>query len=86
VTDSPDILRRLDARMLEFSRGEIGWDVFTLEYKVEAPVDTILDPPAMTQYLKMFNHLWRIKRVEYSLDSGWRRIMTDSRAFLKAPG
>jgi gamma-tubulin complex component 3 len=72
--------------MLEFSRGEIGWDVFTLEYKVDAPIDTVLDQPAMTQYLKMFNHLWRIKHVEYALDSGWRRIMTDSRAFRKAPG
>ena len=33
--DPPDVLRRLDARMLEYSHGEIGWDVFTLEYKGE---------------------------------------------------
>jgi hypothetical protein len=35
--DTPEVLRRLDARMLELSHGEIGWDCFTLEYKI-APV------------------------------------------------
>ena len=53
--------------MLEFTQGELGWDVFTLEYKVSAPLDTVLDPRSMDEYLKMFQHLWQIKRVEYSL-------------------
>ena len=36
--DSPEVLRRLDARMLQLSHGDIGWDCFTLEYKIDAPV------------------------------------------------
>ncbi|KAK2733064.1 Microtubule-nucleating Tub4p (gamma-tubulin) complex component [Myotisia sp. PD_48] len=80
--DSPDVLRRLDARMLELSHGEIGWDCFTLEYKIDAPVDVIITPWASTQYLKVFNFLWRVKRVEFALGSTWRRCMTGARSVL----
>jgi gamma-tubulin complex component 3 len=77
-----DVLRRLDARMLELSHGEIGWDVFTLEYKIDAPVDVIVTPFGSKQYLKVFNFLWRVKRVEFALGSTWRRCMTGARGVL----
>lgn len=80
--DSPDVLRRLDARLLELSHGEIGWDVFTLEYKVDAPVDVVITSWANKQYLVVFNFLWRIKRVEFALGSTWRRCMTGARGVL----
>ena len=80
--DSPDVLSRLDARMLELSHGEIGWDCFTLEYKIDAPVDVVITPYGSTQYLKMFNFLWRVKRVEFALGSVWRRFMTGARGVL----
>ncbi|GAB7351628.1 hypothetical protein MBLNU459_g2239t2 [Dothideomycetes sp. NU459] len=84
--DSPDVLRRLDARMLELSHGEIGWDVFTLEYRVDSPLDVIVTPWASKQYLKVFNFLWRVKRVEFALGSTWRRCMTGARGVLGAVG
>lgn len=80
--DSPEVLRRLDARLLELSHGEIGWDVFTLEYKVDAPVDVVITAWASKQYLVVFNFLWRIKRVEFALGSTWRRCMTGARGVL----
>jgi len=80
--DSADVLRRLDARMLELSSGEIGWDCFTLEYKIDAPCDVIITQWASTQYLKVFNLLWRVKRVEFALGSTWRRCMTGARGVL----
>lgn len=80
--DDPEVLRRLDARMLELSSGEIGWDCFTLEYKISAPCDVVITQWANTQYLKVFNLLWRIKRVEFSLNTTWRRCMTGSRGVL----
>ncbi len=80
--DSPDVLRRLDARLLELSHGDIGWDVFTLEYKVDAPVDVIITPWASKKYLTIFNFLWRVKRVEFALGSTWRRCMTGARGVL----
>ncbi|PCH41535.1 gamma-tubulin complex DGRIP91/SPC98 component [Wolfiporia cocos MD-104 SS10] len=83
--DPSDVLRRLDARMLEYSHGEMGWDVFTLEYKVDAPIDTVLDSDSMIKYLKLFNHLWKIKRIESTLSKGWMRIAGGSRTFLRVP-
>lgn len=80
--DSPAVLRRLDARMLELSHGEIGWDVFTLEYRVDSPLDVVVTPYGSKQYLKVFNFLWRIKRVEFALGATWRRCMTGARGVL----
>ena len=80
--DSPDVLRRLDARLLELAHGDIGWDVFTLEYKVDPPVDVVITAWANRQYLAVFNFLWRIKRVEFALSSTWRRCMTGARGVL----
>ena len=80
--DSPDTLRRLDARLTEMEKGDTGWDVFTLEYKVDAPVDVVITPWANKQYLKIFNLLWRVKRVEFALGSTWRRCMTGARGVL----
>ncbi|KAL9116559.1 MAG: hypothetical protein Q9187_006918, partial [Circinaria calcarea] len=80
--DSPVVLRCLDARLLELSHGETGWDLFTLEYKVESPVDVVITPLANKQYLRLFSFLWRIKRVEYGLGITWRRCMTGGRGVL----
>ncbi|KLO19761.1 gamma-tubulin complex DGRIP91/SPC98 component [Schizopora paradoxa] len=84
--DPPDVLRRLDARMEEYSHGEIGWDVFRLEYKVDAPIDTVLDSDTMIKYQKVFDHLWKTKRVEGSLSSGWMRVTGGSRTAFRVPG
>lgn len=79
--DPADVLRSLDARMLELGHGDIGWDVFTLDYRVEQPLDTvILDRGSMTEYLRVFNFLWRIKRVSYALNRTWRRMATSERS------
>lgn len=51
----------------------LGWDVFSLDYRVDAPLNTILTPSVMGTYLKIFNFLWKIKRVEYSLTTLWRQ-------------
>ncbi|KYK60683.1 hypothetical protein DCS_01821 [Drechmeria coniospora] len=81
--DSAEVLRRLDARMLQLSHGDIGWDCFTLEYKIDAPVDVVVTEWGNRQYLKVFNFLWRIKRVEFAMLSTWRRCMTGSRGVLQ---
>ncbi|CAP73929.1 uncharacterized protein PODANS_2_12820 [Podospora anserina S mat+] len=82
--DSDEVLRRLDARMLQLSHGDIGWDCFTLEYKIDAPVDVVVTEWGNRQYLKVFNFLWRIKRVEFALASTWRKCMTGARGVLQS--
>lgn len=64
-----EFLNRLDVKFLELSPGDIGWDVFTLDYKVDPPLNTIFTPQAMEKYLRIFKFLWRIKRVQFSLSS-----------------
>lgn len=81
--DSPEVLRRLDARMLQLSHGDIGWDCFTLEYKIDAPVDVVVTEWGNRQYLKVFNFLWRIKRVEFALLTTWRKCMTGARGVMQ---
>lgn len=85
--DSADVLHRLDARMLEHSDSDTGWDAFSLVYKVEAPVDTVLDPKAMIQYQRLFNHLWKMKRLESVLTSAWRKVVRAKKDFTRTlPG
>lgn len=76
------VIKHLDARMLEGSRGTVGWEVFTLEYRLEKPIDVIITESNARQYLKIFNFLWRLKRVEFALSSSWRRHMTSERGML----
>ena len=39
--EEPDILERLDVRLLESSLGDTGWDVFSLDYHVDGPIGTV---------------------------------------------
>jgi gamma-tubulin complex component 3 len=59
----------------------LGWDVFTLDYHVDAPINTVFSPVAMLQYLQIFNFLWRLKRVEYTLSASWKKWGKASREF-----
>lgn len=81
-----NVLQRLDARVLDSEQGLIGWDVFLLEYKVDAPLSTILDPASLDDYRALFRHLWTIKRVEYTLNECWRTLMTKMRLLKKGSG
>ncbi|XP_067569746.1 gamma-tubulin complex component 3 isoform X3 [Pseudorca crassidens] len=65
--DSPEALRRLDVRLLEVSPGDTGWDVFSLDYHVDGPIATVFTRECMSHYLRVFNFLWRAKRMEYIL-------------------
>lgn len=82
-SESPEVLKRLDARMLELSHGKDGWDVFTLEYRIDSPLDVIITPWASKQYLKIFNFLWRVKRVEFAIGQSYRGCITRARGVLK---
>ncbi|KAI8967046.1 Spc98 family-domain-containing protein [Mycotypha africana] len=79
--DNPDLIRRLDVKLLEFQRDDIGWDVFTLEYHVDTPINTVLNPEAMKKYLQIFYYLWRLKRVECTLSLAWRQWFKARRDF-----
>ncbi|EGV63711.1 Microtubule-nucleating Tub4p (gamma-tubulin) complex component [Yamadazyma tenuis] len=65
-----DFKNRLDARILSLSHGNIGWQVFTIEYKIEdLPINSLLNyKDSSIEYLKMFNFLWKLKQFSYMLN------------------
>ncbi len=52
--------------------GELGWDVFRMHYEVRGPLATLFTPRAMSQYLRVFQMLWRLKRAECDLAHSWK--------------
>ncbi|XP_041358285.1 gamma-tubulin complex component 3 homolog [Gigantopelta aegis] len=83
--DDLDILKRLDVRLLEVSPGDTGWDVFSLDYHVDGPIRTVFTPECIIMYLRVFNFLWRAKRMEYCLTLIWRNQMSNARALHSIP-
>ncbi|KAG0446741.1 hypothetical protein HPP92_028682 [Vanilla planifolia] len=69
-----EILDRLKVRMMEHGDGDRGWDVFSLEYDAKVPLDTVFTALNMKRYLKVFNFLWKLKRVEHALTGVWKTM------------
>jgi gamma-tubulin complex component 3 len=83
--DDADILKRLDVRLLEVSPGDTGWDVFSLEYHVSGHIRTVFTTECMMMYLRVFNFLWRAKRMEYILALIWRDQMANAKLLRLLP-
>ncbi|KAK0087490.1 hypothetical protein PV325_000931 [Microctonus aethiopoides] len=79
-----DVQRRLDVRLLAPSENETGWDVFILDYNVDGPIGTILEPCRQT-YQTVFFSLWRAKRMESILSTIWKHQITSAKMFRKMP-
>lgn len=64
---------RIDARILDLSHGTIGWDVFTLEYKIpEVPLEALLNyQNQLTEYLRLFNFLWGLRHFSFLLQQNY---------------
>jgi len=71
----PAVLDRLGVKLLEASPGDTGWEVFTLDYLIEPPLSAVVHASAMRQYRTAFHMLWRLKRVEWTLSLGWKRVL-----------
>lgn len=77
-------LDKLRVKMLEHGDGDRGWDVFSLEYQAASPLSTVFTEAVMLRYLRIFNFLWRLKRVEHALSASWK-VMKPNAAVVK-PG
>jgi gamma-tubulin complex component 3 len=56
--------------------GDTGWDVFCLEYNIDLPLNIVISSRNILDYQKMFIFLLKIKKIEYSQNLEWRKIMT----------
>lgn len=67
----PEVFNRLDARLLNIeSNGSIGWKLFTLDYHLLDEINVIIGDE-YREYLRVFNFLIQIKRIEYQLSKCW---------------
>ncbi|KAI9189378.1 Microtubule-nucleating Tub4p (gamma-tubulin) complex component [Blastocladiella emersonii ATCC 22665] len=83
--EDKDILNRLDTRTWNPSAGDIGWDVFSLDYHLDAPLNTVITRESLEFYLRVFNFLWRLKRAERVLNRGWREHHREARRYAHLP-
>lgn len=72
--DDPDILDRLRVKLMPHGTGDRGWDVFSLEYDARVPLDTLFTESVMARYLRIFNFLWKLRRVEHALIGAWKTM------------
>lgn len=70
--EDKEILARISVKLLEPSEDETGWDIFSMDYNVDGPLDTVFRLSEGT-YQQMFHFLWRLKRVEYVLSYTWKK-------------
>ncbi|KAK1428801.1 hypothetical protein QVD17_17641 [Tagetes erecta] len=86
--DDPDILDRLRVKMMPHNKGDRGWDVFSLDYDARVPLNTVFTESVMAKYLKIFNFLWKLRRVEHALIGAWKKMkpnLITSHFFTKLP-
>ncbi|CAF0840506.1 unnamed protein product [Adineta steineri] len=83
--ETEDIIKRLDLRLMYVSPSELGWDVCCLDYKFDGPLRTIFTEENSLRYMRIFNHLWRVKRMEYTTCGVWKQLMKSSRQFASIP-
>ena len=75
--NDPDCLKKLNIKLINASVGDVGWDIFCLEYKVDLPLNVIFNNNLLKDYQKLFFFFWKIKRIEYSQNNHiWKKVKT----------
>lgn len=73
---SQDARERMDVRLHETTNPKVtGWDVFTLDYRIETPLDIIINAEAMNEHVKLSHFLWSLRRVHFVMNNCWSRVL-----------
>ncbi|XP_073045815.1 LOW QUALITY PROTEIN: gamma-tubulin complex component 3-like [Primulina eburnea] len=86
--DDGDMLDSLRVKMMPHNTGDRGWDVFSLEYDARVPLNTVFTESVMSRYLRIFNFLWKLRRIEHALIGVWKGMKPNrvtSQFFSKLP-
>ena len=67
--------KKLFIKLINPGNGDIGWDIFCLDYKVDLPLSIIFNNKLLTDYQKLFIFFWKMKRIEYELNQIWKKFM-----------
>ncbi|CAD7942577.1 unnamed protein product [Amoebophrya sp. A120] len=70
----PEFLDRLDVSLTPANGGEIGWDIFSLDYAITSPLHVVFSrDTVMLTLRKVSTFLWKLRRANFSLKESWRR-------------
>jgi len=58
------------------------WDYVCLEYNIDSPLDAVVHNSAMETYHQMFLFLFRLKRIEWTMNNSWRQSTELNHAIL----
>ena len=68
-------IKKLNIKLINPSPGDVGWDIFCLDYKVDLPLNIIFSSKLLKDYQKLFLFFWKIKRIEFSqINYIWKKI------------
>ena len=74
IKDAENI-KKLNVVILNSTQGDIGWDIFCLEYNVQLPLNVIFNNKLLKDYQKLFLFFWKIKRIKYGqINYMWKKI------------
>eukprot|EP00920_Eleutheroschizon_duboscqi_P012247 GHVT01029305.1.p1 GENE.GHVT01029305.1~~GHVT01029305.1.p1 ORF type:complete len:603 (+),score=123.07 GHVT01029305.1:2258-4066(+) len=81
-----DILARLGAELHRPCKGDKGWDVFYLDYRVVPPFHVLFTSDAMGAYRGIFALLWKLHRAAHLLGECWSMdVVHAKRLFASVP-
>ncbi|RCK62603.1 Spindle pole body component SPC98 [Candida viswanathii] len=64
-----EYLNRLDSRLLNPQHGNLGWETFTIEYKIDdLPMSYLFEGKQHLKYLKIFHFLWKLRNLSHLLN------------------
>ena len=64
-----EFISRLKVVLEDIKGKQSGWEIFSLEYSVEAPLSTFFSEEISLKYRKVFNFLWKVKRIHFLINS-----------------
>lgn len=70
------IVCSLDVRLHDPTPGsrQLGWDIFSLDYRVPSPLDAVLGPETMREYSRLAQFLWLERRVHFTAQASATRL------------
>lgn len=69
----------LEVCLKEASCGDVGWNIFMLDYKVSLPLTLIFTKASMTEYQRLFVFFWHLKKMEFTNNYFiWKKFMIQS--------
>lgn len=77
--EDQQILDNLEVYLLDPFDGDLGWDTFTFQYRMDGPLLTIFRN--LDEYRVIFKPLLNIKRIEFVLQKVWKEQILTTKHF-----